>query len=73
MLTLSFLTGLTSLLDFLWMVRATPWSAVHVQSLLITNDNVSIKGILDNQVSGTAIHAMIRAHVLFSAPNTILS
>ena len=70
---ISILTGLCSLVGLPWMAGATTRSAAHVRSLSVFDDNGSIKGTLENRVSGASIHALIGACVVFSSPRMLLS
>jgi hypothetical protein len=73
MFVLAFLTGLTSLLGLPWMAGATTRSAAHVRSLSILDKDGTIKGTMENRVTGASIHTLIGACVVFSWPRKILS
>jgi hypothetical protein len=73
MLVLSVLTALCSVVGLPWMAGATTRSAAHVRSLSILNNDGSIKGTLENRVTGASIHALIGACVLFAWPRQVLS
>jgi len=74
MLVLSFLTAITSVLGIPWMAGATTRSAAHVRSLSVMDDDgTSIRGTIENRVSGAAIHALIGACVLLVRPRALLA
>jgi hypothetical protein len=73
MLVLSLLTAITSLVGLPWMVGATARSIVYVRSLLLLDEAGSIRGTMENRVTGVAIHVLIGACVLFSGPRMLLS
>jgi len=74
MLILSFLTAVTSILGLPWMSGATIRSAAHVQSLsVIDDDGITIRGTIENRVSGVAIHVLIGISVLLARPRALLA
>ena len=74
MMIVSVLTFFQSILGIPWLVAATVRSLAHVNACQKFDDETGQPtGTIEQRVTGTAIHSMIAAVVLFRKPRAILS
>ena len=73
LLVISILTFFTSLIGLPWLVAATVRSISHVRALSIFDSAGKLKRTIEQRVTGTAIHALIGACVLFNKPRAVLT
>jgi len=73
LLVISILTFFTSLIGLPWLVAATVRSISHVRALSIFDSAGKLKRTIEQRVTGTAIHALIGACVLFNKPRALLT
>jgi len=72
MFVLSCLTAITSMFGLPWMMGATTRSAAHIRALSLLDKDGTIRGTMENRVTGVVSHALIGACVLFASPRTLL-
>jgi hypothetical protein len=74
LLVLSILTGVCSVVGLPWMAGGTTRSAAHIRSQAVYDENgQEVLRNLENRVTGTIIHVLIGACVLFPGPRQLLS
>jgi len=73
MMVISLLTVFQSLVGFPWLVAATVRSVTHVRALSEYDDKGERSATKEQRITGTAIHALIGACVLFAQPRQLLT
>jgi hypothetical protein len=73
LLVISILTFVQSLLGLPWLVAATVRSLSHVAACQKYDESGATSGVIEQRVTGTIIHGLIGACVLFRKPRDLLA